>query len=172
RNVVVPRTHIGRPTITTVDKDRVLFCAPKGPNRPSDHIECGLVDANTGTVVWKAVVATGDRTKKIYYNQPTVVKISENKFGLMAIESSGQGKQGNNVKGSNLSHLFLLERNGDAITVGNEIVGAAAHQTHASICSGGYGQAGDASVAVFSAAPTGIGRAAMQMVSLDQNTKS
>jgi MYXO-CTERM domain-containing protein len=171
KEVVTP-TNIGRPTITTVDKDRALFCAPKGPNRPSDHIECGLIDSNTGAVVWKAVVATGDRAKKIYFNQPTVVKISENKFALMAIESSGQGKQGNNVKGANLSHLYLLERSGDSITVGNEIVGAAAHQTHASICSGGYGQAGDATVAVFSAAPTGIGRAAMQMVSLDQNTKS
>ena len=171
KDVVTP-TNIGRPTITTVDKDRALFCSPKGPNRPSDDIECGLVDSNTGTVVWKAVVATGSREKKVYFNQPTVVKISENKFGLMAIESSGQGKQGNNVKGSNLSHLFLLERNGDNVTVGSEIVGAAAHQTHASVCSGGYGQAGDPSVAVFSAAPSGIGRAAMQMVKLDQTTKT
>lgn len=170
KDVVTP-TNIGRPTITTVSADRGLLCAPKGPNRPSDHIECGLIDTNTGNVVWKAVVATGDRQKQIYFNQPTVVKISENKFALSAIESSGQGKQGNNVKGSNLSHLILLERNGDSITVGSEIVGAATHQTHASICSGGYGEQGAASVAYFSAAPTGIGRAAMQMVSFDQNTK-
>ncbi len=171
KDIVTP-TNIGRPTITTVAADRALFCAPKGPNRPSDHIECGLIDTNNGSVVWKAVVATGSREKNIYFNQPTVVRISDNKFALMAIESSGQGKQGKNVKGANLSHLFLLERNGDSITVGNEIVGVAAHQTHASVCTGGYGEAGDASVAVFSAAPTGIGRAAMQMVSLDQNTKS
>jgi MYXO-CTERM domain-containing protein len=170
KDVVTP-TNIGRPTITTVDKDRSLFCSPKGPNRPSDHIECALVDSAAGTVVWKGVVATGDRAKHIYFNQPTVVKISENKFGLMAIESSGQGKQGNNVKGANLSHLILLERNGDSMTVGSEIVGAAAHQTHASVCAGSYGQNGDASVAMFSAAPSGIGRAAMQMVALDQNTK-
>jgi len=170
KDVVTP-TNIGRPTITTVSADRALLCAPKGPNRPSDHIECGLIDSNTGNVVWKAVVATGDRNKKIYYNQPTVVRLSENKFALSAIESSGQGKQGNNVKGSNLSHLILLERNGDSITVGSEIVGAAAHQTHASICAGGYGEAGAASLAVFSAAPTGIGRAAMQMVTFDQNAK-
>jgi MYXO-CTERM domain-containing protein len=170
KDVVTP-TNIGRPTITTVSADRALLCAPKGPNRPSDHIECGLIDTTTGNVVWKAVVATGDRQKQIYYNQPTVVRLSENKFALSAIESSGQGKQGNNVKGSNLSHLILLERNGDSITVGGEIVGAAAHQTHASICAGGYGEAGEASIAVFSAAPTGIGRAAMQMVSFDQTSK-
>lgn len=163
---------IKRPTITKVAADRALLCASKGPNRPSDDIECGLVDTTTGTVVWKAIVAKGDRQKKIYYNQPTVVRISENKFALSAIESSGQGKQGNNVKGANVSHLILLERNGDSITIGGEIVGAAAHQTHSSICAGGYGLNGDASVAVFSAAPTGIGRAAMQMVALDQNTKT
>jgi MYXO-CTERM domain-containing protein len=170
KDVVTP-TNIGRPTITTVAADRALFCAPKGPNRPSDHIECGLIDTTTGTVVWKAVVAAGDRQKQIYFNQPTVVRLSENKFALSAIESSGQGKQGKNVKGSNLSHLILLERNGDSITVGSEIVGAAAHQTHSSICAGGYGEAGEASIAVFSAAPTGIGRAAMQMVSFDQTSK-
>ena len=171
KDIVTP-TNIGRPTVTTVAADRALFCSAKGPNRPSDDIECGLVDTNSGAVVWKAVVATGSRDKMIYFGQPTVARISENKFALMTIESSGQGKQGRDVKGSNLSHLFMLERNGDSITVGNEIVGAAAHQTHASICTGGYGEQGDASVAVFSAAPTGIGRAAMQMVSLDQNTKS
>ncbi len=171
KDVVTP-TNIGRPTITAVAPDRGLLCAPKGPNRPSDHIECGLIDTTNGTVVWKAEVAKGDRNKKIYFNQPTVVRISENKFALSAIESSGQGKQGNNVKGSNLSHLILLERNGDSITVGGEIVGAAAHQTHSSICAGGYGEQGEASVAVFSAAPTGIGRAAMQMVSFNQTTKA
>ena len=89
----------------------------------------------------------------------------------MAIESSGQGKQGNNVKGSNLSHLFMLERNGDAIVTSSEITGVAAHQTHASICAGSYGEVGAPTVSVFSAAPTGIGRAAMQMVAFDQNTK-
>lgn len=170
KDIVTP-TNIGRPTIATAAPDRALFCSPKGPNRPSDSIECALLDTTTGTVVWKAVVATGDRTKKIFFNQPTVVRLADNKFALMAIESSGQGKQGNNVKGANLSHLFMLERNGDAITTSSEITGVAAHETHASICAGSYGELGAPTVAAFSASPTGIGRAAMQMVAFDQNTK-
>jgi MYXO-CTERM domain-containing protein len=169
---VVTPTNIGRPTLTAVAADRGLFCAPKGPNRPSDHIECALLDTNVGTVLWKSEVAMGDRQKKIYYNQPTVAKISDNRYALLAIESNGMGKQQNNVKGSNLTHMFMLERNGDSISTAGEIVGAAAHQTHASICAGGYGEAGTPSLAVFSAAPTGIGRAAMMMVSYEETTKA
>lgn len=168
---VVTPTDIGRPTITTVDQSRALFCAPKGPDRPSDHVECALLDTATGATVWKNVIAQGDRQKRIYFNQPTVAKVGENKFALMAIESNGQGKMTNNVKGSNLSHLYMMERNGDALTVTSQITGAAAHQTHASICTGAYGEQGASSVAVFSASPTGIGRAAMMMVSYDQAAK-
>ena len=169
-NAVVTPTNIGRPTVTTVSADRALLCAPKGPDRPSDHIECGLINTTDGSVVWKAVVAQGDRAKKLYFNQPTVVRLSDNKFALSAIESNGMGK-GTNIKGTNLAHLILLERNGDSMTIGSQIVGAAAHQTHASICAGAYGEQAAPSVAVFSASPTGIGRAAMQMVTFDQNAK-
>jgi MYXO-CTERM domain-containing protein len=168
---IVTPTNIGRPTIAAVAPDRALFCAPKGPNRPSDHIGCALLDQSTGNKVWENQVATGDRQKSIYYNQPTVAKLADNKFALVAIESSGQGKNGRNVKGANLSHLFMLERNGDSVAVTSEIVGAAAHQTHASICTGSYGEAGAPTVAVFSAAPTGIGRAAMTMVGFDDAIK-
>ncbi len=169
---VVTPTNIGRPTIAAVAADRGLLCAPKGPNRPSDHIECGLLDTNTGTVLWKAEVAQGDREKRIYYNQPTIARLSDDRFALLAIESNGQGKLTNNVKGSNLAHMFMLERTGDAFTVGSEIVGAAAHQTHSSICTGSYGEAGAPTVAVFSAPPTGVGRAAMLMVNYDGATKA
>ncbi|MBX3190123.1 MAG: hypothetical protein KF819_24060 [Labilithrix sp.] len=171
---VVTPTNIGRPTLTAVSNDRGLFCAPKGPQRPSDHIECALLDTNSGTVLWKSEVARGTREggKRVYFNQPTVVKVSENRYALLAIESNGMGKMQNNVKGSNLTHMFMLERNGDAISVAGEITGAAAHQTHASICAGGYGEQGTPSLAVFSASPTGIGRAAMMMVSYEEASKS
>jgi MYXO-CTERM domain-containing protein len=168
--VIMP-TDIGRPTIAAVDADRALFCAPEGPNRPSDNIGCALLDRATGTAVWKADVATGNRQKRIFFNQPTVAKVADNRFAVMALESSGQGKNGNNVKGSNLSHLYMLERNGDTMNVTSEVVGAAAHQTHASICAGAYGEQGAPAVGIFSAAPTGIGRAAMMMVNYDEGTK-
>lgn len=213
---VVTPTDIGRPTVEVVDANRALFCAPKGPNRPSDHIECALVDTskegigvtggrtelqdtdndpNTPEVpvtvpgngsgpdgapgpgefqmaegyVWKSELLKGNRQKRVYYNQPTVAKIAENDYALIAIESNGMG-QGTNMKGNNVAHMFALKRNGDQITLGGEIVGAAAHQTHASICTGPYGQAGAPTVAVFSASPTGIGRAAMAMVAFDPAT--
>ena len=169
---IVTPTNIGRPTLAAAGADRTLFCAPKGPNRPSDHIECALLDTATGNSVWKSVVATGDRQKRIYFNQPTVARLSDNRFALMAIESNGQGKMTNNVKGSNVSHLFMMERNGDSFTLGGDARGAAAHQTHASICTGAYGETEEPSVAVFSAAPTGIGRAAMLMVGYNQAERS
>lgn len=167
---IVTPTTIGRPTVAAVSADRGLLCAAKGPNRPTDDVECALLDTNTGATLWQAPVAKGDRQKKIYFNQPTIAKIGENKFALMAIESGGNGKNvnGNNVKGANTTHMYMLEKNGDAMVTKTEIVGAAAHQTHASICTGAYGEKGLPTVSVFSAAPTGVGRAAMMMVGLDE----
>src|SRR5262249_20277154 len=46
---VVTPTNIGRPTIATVDSTHALFCAPKGPDRPSDSVECALLDGIGGT---------------------------------------------------------------------------------------------------------------------------
>jgi MYXO-CTERM domain-containing protein len=159
-----------RPEIAMVAPDRALLCATKGPNRPADDIECALFDTANGTTVWKAVVAKGDRDKKIYYNQPSLTRISENKFALQVVESNAMGK-GTNIKGTNLSHILLLERNGDTVTVGNELVGAGAHQTHGALCAGSYGVNGAPTVAVFTASPSGIGRAHMQMVGFDQTSK-
>jgi MYXO-CTERM domain-containing protein len=170
---VISPTDIGRPTITSVDGGHALFCSPKGPNRPSDSVECGLVDSATGNVITKNEFFRGgdmgNGMGRRYFNQPTVVKVSDNQFALMAIESNGMGKNGN-VKGANTAHMMMISRNGDTLIAGNEIIGAAAHQTHASICTGGYGEQGAAAVGVFSAAPTGIGRAAMAMVQFDAAT--
>jgi MYXO-CTERM domain-containing protein len=169
---IITPTDIGRPTIAAADPSTGVFCAPEGPNRPSDHVKCALVNALTGTTISTLRVATGDRQAQKYFNQPTVAKLADNRFAVMAVESSGQGKNGQNVKGSNLSHLYMVERNGDALSVASEVVGAAAHQTHASICTGGYGEQGAPSVAIFSAAPTGIGRAAMMMLNYDDAGKA
>jgi MYXO-CTERM domain-containing protein len=173
---VVTPTAIGRPTITAVDGNHALFCAAKGPNRPADNVECGLLDSN-GTLITKAEFYKGSRgdngEPRKYFGQPTVVKIAENQFALMAIESNGMGRNANNqsIKGTNLAHMMYIERNGDTLVPGAEIVGAAAHQTHASACTGGYGEQGAPAVGVFSAPPTGVGRAALAMVQFDKATK-
>lgn len=176
KDVVTP-TDIGRPTIAAVSADRALFCAAKGPDRPSDAIECGLIDTVNGTVLSKSEIYNGRGTgggggnggKRKYFNQPTIVKVAENHFALLAIESNGMGKQ-TNIKGANVAHMMMIERAGDTLIPHEEIVGAAAHQTHASICAGGYGEQGAPAVGVFSASPTGIGRAAMAMVQYDPAT--
>lgn len=164
-------SDIGRPTIAAAGPDRAILCAPKGPDRPSDHIECALLDTNAGTVLWKSDVLKGNRQQRVYYNQPTIARVGENQFALLAIESSGMGKN-TNIKGANLSHLYMLEKNGDQLALGPEIVGVGAHQTHSSICVGPYGEAGAPSIGVFTAAPTGIGRAAIAMVGWDGATKT
>jgi MYXO-CTERM domain-containing protein len=170
---VVTMTDIGRPTIAKAgDDNRAIFCAPYGPNRPSMHIQCALLDTTTGNAVWKDFAAKGDPQNYSFFNQPTVRQLDATHFALMAIESSGQGKNGRDVKGSNLSHIFMLERQGDSMSVVSNITGATAHQTHSSLCTGAYGEQGTPSIAAFSAAPTGIGRAAMQMVSFDANAKT
>ncbi len=171
---VVTVTDIGRPTIVKAgDDNRALFCAPYGPNRPSMHIQCALLDTTNGTAVWKDFAAKGNNQGpiRVNMNQPTLARIDATHFALQAQESNGQGQNGNNVKASNTAHLYMLERAGDSMSVTATITGAAAHQTHASICTGAYGEQGASSVAVFSASPTGIGRAAMQMVNWDGNAK-
>ena len=176
---IVTPTDIGRPTIAALDATRSILCAPKGPARPSDHIECGIIDVampetapgETARVLWKSQVFEGNRQQRLYYNQPTIVKVADNRLALLAIESNAMGK-GSNVKGSNVSHLLMLERNGDTLVKGGDIVGAAAHQTHASMCTGNYGEQGAPAVAVFSASPTGIGRAAMMMLNYEESSKA
>jgi MYXO-CTERM domain-containing protein len=124
-------------------------------------------------ILWKNEIVQGgmQNGRRVYFNQPQIVKIADNRLALQAIESNGMGKN-TNVKGANTAHLYMLERNGDNIIRAGEITGAAAHQTHAGLCAGNYGEQGAPAVAVFSAAPTGIGRAAMVMLNYEEATKS
>lgn len=167
---VVTPTNIGRPTVVSAGPGRALFCAPKGPNRPSDSIECALLDTTNGKEVWKSEILKGDRNKRMMYNQPSIAKVGPDQFALLALETNGMG-QGTNIKGTNISHLVMLQRNGDSMVQSGLIDNVAQHSTHASICTGPYGEQGASSVAVFNAAPTGIGRASMSMVGWDNNTR-
>ena len=161
-----------RVNLVAADATHAIMCAAQGGNRPPDSVECALIDTTVGTVVTKNAFfqKTGGPEPK-YFNQPSIVKVADNQFALMAIESNGMGKN-TNVKGANVTHIKMLERNGDTLIAGGEIVGAGAHQTHASMCAGAYGEAGNTAISVFSASPTGIGRAAMAMVQYDQPSKA
>jgi MYXO-CTERM domain-containing protein len=172
---IITPTDIGRPTIAPVDQTHGLFCAGKGPNRPSDSIECALVDATNGNVLTKNEFFSGTENgmngMRSYFNQPTVVKVSDTQYALMAVESNGMGKN-SNIKGANLNHLVMIERNGDTLIRGAQLDGAGQHQTHATICQGGYGEQGAPALGVFSGPPTGIGRGAMGMVQFDPGLKT
>lgn len=169
---IVTPSDIGRPAIQAIDANRSVYCAAKGPDRPSDDIECGVVNANDGKVLWKGIVAKGDRKTMLYFNQPTVAKVGD-KIIVSALESSGQRKNNNNVKGSNISHLLAFEIGADnAMNKVGEIVGASVHQTHSAICSGAYGEGTNQAVGVLSASPSGVGRASMAMVNFDANAKT
>lgn len=166
---IVTPTPIGRPTVQAIDANRSVYCAAQGPNRPTNHIYCAVIDSNKGNVLSKGVAVQGDEKNMVYYGQPTLAKIGD-KIVLSALESSGQKKNGKNVKGSNVSHVLAFDVGADnKLNRVSEIVGASVHQTHSAICAGGYGDTGAATVGVLSASPSGIGRAAMVMVSYDAN---
>src|SRR5262249_12965641 len=106
-----------------------------------------------------------------YFGQPTLAKLSDNRLALNVIESNGRGRN-TNLKGTNLAHLYMVDYGADALVLNSQATGIAAHQTHSTICTGGYGHDGKTHAAVISAAPTGIGRAEMVMVDFDPNTKT
>ena len=63
------------------------------------------LDTATGNMVAKNEFFKGGEQNgqpRKYYNQPTIAKIGENQFALMAIESNGTGKN-TNIKGSNVA---------------------------------------------------------------------
>lgn len=163
---------IMRPSVAVMSADRVLVAASQGGNRPSINTEVALLDTKTGTTVFKSAISKGDPNKKIYFNSPTIKKLSadpnDRRAVLLDWESNGMGK-GTNIKGSSKTHLYMLDVNGDSVNVVSETTSVGAHQTHASLCTGGYGESGAASAAIFTAAPTGIGRATMSMVGIDAN---
>ncbi len=174
---VVYPSNIGRPTVKAISADRSLFCAAKGDNRPAEvGVECAVLNATDGSTMWKNLIAPTYRDKgemgmMHYMGQPTVAKLADNRYALHLIESNGMGKN-TNLKGTNLGHTYTLDFAADAMVINGHITGVAAHQTHSTICAGGYGVDGAAHIGVLSAAPTGIGRAEMVMVNYDSNSKS
>jgi MYXO-CTERM domain-containing protein len=181
RNWIAPMTwpaRIGRPTIKAIDSTRALFCSSKGNNRPQEiGTECSIVDATNGNIRLKNLIAPSYKDPDNmgggmhYMGQPTVAKISDTSFALNVVESNGMGKN-TNLKGSNIAHLYTLDLAADAMVINGHITGVAAHQTHSTICTGGFGVDGATHVGVISAPPTGIGRAEMVMVNYNGADKT
>ena len=99
---------IMRPSVAVMSPDRVLVAASQGGNRPSVNVEVALLDTHTGTTVFKNAVSKGDPGKKLYFNSPTIKKLSQDPNDQRAVlldwESNGMGK-GTNIKGTSKTHL-------------------------------------------------------------------
>ncbi|MEO7326957.1 MAG: hypothetical protein ABI193_00155 [Minicystis sp.] len=168
KKVVTP-ANIGRPAISAAGPDRSLFCAAKGDNRPpEDGVECAWLDALTGNILWKQIVAASEPNNKRYMNQPSVARIDYGRFAVNVQESSGGGKN-NNKKGSNISHLYVLEPTDQGYTEKAHEIGLGQFQTHAAVCSGIYGDNAERAIAIMNAPITGVGLPWIQMATYAAN---
>ncbi len=155
-NVVTP-SNIGRPTIVAEDAGHSLFCASKGNNRPpEDGVQCAQLDALTGQIAFKQIIAASQPDQHIYMNQPTLVALENNTYALRVLESSGEGKT-NNKKGQNIAHDYVISPLADSFTVAAHEVGLGSYPTHSTICSGRYGLEGKVHFAAYGTAVTGNG---------------
>jgi MYXO-CTERM domain-containing protein len=161
---VVAPSNIGRPAIIAAENNRAFFCASKGNNRPPEvGVECALVDAMTGEVVHKQLIAASDPANNVYFNQPSVAKIGTNLYAVQVLESNGLGKK-DNVKGTNVQHLYAFKVSDTLFSQEGYIKNVGKYPTHSSICGGSYGENGEAYVAVMGASPTGLGQPSIQFV--------
>ena len=166
---VVTPSNIGRPTIVAQDSEYSLFCAAKGNNRPpEDGVQCARLDATTGDVLYKQIIAASQPGEKIYMNQPTLVALDNGYFALHVLESSGEGKT-NNKKGSNISHDYILSPGAESFVVNAHEVALGNYPTHSATCSGAYGSEGKVHFASFGAAVTGNSQPLAQFFSYNNS---
>jgi len=169
---VVTPSNIGRPSIVTQDEGYSLFCAAKGNNRPpEDGVECARIDANTGDIMYKQILAASQPDEKIYMNQPTIVRLDNGYYALHVLESSGEGKT-DNKKGSNISHDYVITPGSENFTVNAHEVALGNYPTHSTVCSGAYGVEGKRHFGSFGAAVTGNGAPLVQFFSYDTAIKA
>lgn len=166
KGVVTP-SNIGRPTIVPMGPDRSLFCAAKGDQRPpEDGVSCAMLDLTTGEKVWQQLIAPSNPQAHVYMNQPQLAKIDAKRVALQVVESDGLGKK-KNKKGASKTHLYVLEPDdlGPNVRTVKDAIGP--YQSHASICSGGYGLDGQPRIGVFDASITGSGLATITFAKYD-----
>jgi uncharacterized protein (TIGR03382 family) len=169
---VVTPSNIGRPTIVAQDEGYSLFCAAKGNNRPpEDGVQCARLDANTGDIMYKQILAASQPAEKIYMNQPTIVRLDNGYYGLHVLESSGEGKT-DNKKGSNISHDYVITPGNESFTINAHEVALGNYPTHSTICSGAYGVEGKRHFGSFGSAITGNSAPLVQFFGYDNAIKA
>ncbi len=164
---VVAPSNIGRPALASSAPNTALFCAAKGDNRPpEDGVQCAMLNTMDGSIMYKQIIAASQPGEQIYMNQPTVGTLDLGRFAVQVLESSGQGKI-NNDKGSNVTHAYVIEPQGESFLIKDHKVGLGSYHTHSAICSGEYGIEGKRHFGILGAPITGNGQPSFQMLSYD-----
>jgi MYXO-CTERM domain-containing protein len=165
RTVVHTPGNIGRATIAAMGPDRSIHCSAMGQQRPPDYgVSCSILDTSTGDILHQEYIAESDKLQKIYWNQPQIMHLEDNKFVVMALRSNGDGRKTND-KGSNTMGLWVLEASDTGfVRLAESDDLDISWQTHASICTGAYGVDGEKHIGVVGAPVTGAGQPTMQMV--------
>jgi len=162
-SAVVSPSNIGRPAMMDHSATELFFCAAKGDNRPpEDGVQCAMVDALNGDVLWKQYLEESDPGNKYYANQPSIAKLDNGRYAVQVLISSGEGKTDND-KGSAVSKIKVIETNSTGFITKDVADGLGSYQTHSSICGGMYGEDGSLSFGIFGASITGNGQPVLQM---------
>jgi MYXO-CTERM domain-containing protein len=170
KTAVVTPANIGRPAIVAGGTDRTLFCAAKGDQRPpEDGVECAWLDAITGAIKWRHIIAASDPGNNVYMNQPSVARLDFGRFAVNVQESNAGGNH-EDVKGTNISHLYVIEPGETNYTQKARADKLGIYQTHAAICGGQYGTDGARAVGIFSASITGAGQPELLFAKYDATT--
>jgi hypothetical protein len=174
QKTIVTPSNIGRPTVDTAGKDRVLLCAAKGNNRPPEQgVECAylaLDGAGKLTIKWKNYIDESKPAQGIYYNQPTVRTMGPDTMAILTLKSNGKGKNTND-KGKTETTLSVVRLTDQGMEIKAKRQNVGLNQAHTGLCAGRFGKDGAVHAMVFDSPITGVGKPGAQIVSYDPVAK-
>jgi MYXO-CTERM domain-containing protein len=175
--VVVAPADIGRPTIVAPSAERAFLCAAKGANRPpEDGVECALINALDGEVLFRQYIHESEPGNNIYFNQPAVAMVGTD-IGILTVSSSGDGKDTND-KGESETYYDVVEVTDAGMQIKSTRNNIGPYQTHPGMCSARFGVVNTAEdmapyhAVMFQAPITGAGQPAVQYVDYDAVSKA
>jgi MYXO-CTERM domain-containing protein len=168
---IIAPANIPRPSQAHAPgSDYLLHCQARGNNRPPEMgLQCAYVNGITGEIMWKEYIRQSDPGNKSYANQASVAYLGDNKYAVLLLESTGQGKN-NNIKGATITELHVISANENGMQKLAKIREVGAYQAHSSVCAGPYGDEGKMGIAVIDASITGIGPTTLDIATFDMNS--
>jgi len=145
----------------------LLHCQARGNNRPPENgVQCAYVNGLTGDIMWKEYIRESDPGNHSYANQATVSYLGDDKYAVLLLESTGQGKN-TNIKGSTETELHVIRATADGMSKLAKIRNVGAYESHSAVCAGPYGDQGKLGIGVIDASITGIGPTVMEVATYD-----